>query len=112
MSDQPIEFSGDALAQRVPLLGAFQENLASIFEPLADVGACRWAEGAPKDDELTAQTLAAVRQMMGDYILPAYELLGEAVGLQGDKLDMVRRIGDNTEATTTEIAGGWGGGRH
>ncbi|NBE80117.1 hypothetical protein [Micromonospora rubida] len=108
-----IEFSGDALAQRVPLLGQFRTDLENTLTPLVDIAACRWAAGAPADDEFTMQVREAVRKMMAEYVLPAYVQLGESVGLQGDKLDLVRRIGEQTESGNSEIAGGWGGGsRH
>ncbi|MGW1062319.1 hypothetical protein [Micromonospora rubida] len=112
MSASSIEFSGDALAQRVPLLADFQGELGRFLGPLADIAMCRWADGAPADDEFTMEARAAVRKMLAEYVFPAYAQLGESVGLQGEKLDMVRRIGENTEASNTEVAGGWGGGRH
>lgn len=108
-----ISFNGDDLARRVPLLGTFQESLVATVTPLGDIAACRWADGAPESDELTAQAREAVRGMLADYVFPSYEVLGSAVGMQGGKLDAIHQIGDNTEATNGEVAGGWNdGGRH
>lgn len=113
MSAQRIEFSGENLAQRVPLLGKFRDDLAETVDPLVDIAACRWAQNVPGDDEVTLQARAAVQDMMIKYVLPAYAQLGGSVGLQGEKLDLVRHVGDNTEAGNSEVAGGWeGGGRH
>jgi hypothetical protein len=105
-----IEFSGDDLARRVPLLGQFRDDLAGMIDPLADIVACRWADGVPDKDTTTLQARDAVRGVLAKYVTPAYGELGEAVGLQGDKLDLVRRIGDSTEAGNTDLAGGWGEG--
>ncbi|WP_320065632.1 hypothetical protein [Micromonospora sp. RTGN7] len=105
-----IEFSGDALAQRVPLLTEFRQHLVDILEPLTDVVACRWADGAPANDEFTMAARENVRKMLVDYVLPAYLQLGESVGVQGEKLDVVRQVGENTEAGNAEVAGGWSGG--
>ncbi|WP_432842800.1 hypothetical protein [Dactylosporangium sp. CA-092794] len=107
-----IEFSGDDLARRVPLLGQFQDDLTGTVTPLTDIAACRWADGADGDDELTIQARNAVHGVLTQYVLPAYVELGDAVGVQGDKLGIVHRIGENTEAGNGEAAGGWGGGRH
>lgn len=112
MSGQ-IEFSGDALAQRVPLLGQFREDLTSTLRPLLDIAECHWADGCDGDDELAHQARGAVREVLGKYVLPSYAELGESVGIEGEKLDVVRKIGENTEGTNSEVAGGWGsGGRH
>jgi len=108
-----IEFSGDELARRVPLLGQFRDDLTGTLTPLMDIAACHWADGADSDDEQTVQARSAVRGVVGAYILPAYAELGGAVGVQGDKLDLVRKIGDNIEDGNGEVAGNWGaGGRH
>ncbi|GAB2922112.1 hypothetical protein GCM10027280_06670 [Micromonospora polyrhachis] len=110
MSASRIEFSGEALARRVPLLGQFQSDLEETVKTLVDIAACRWADDAPGDDKVTLQARKAVRDMLVKYVFPSYTALGGAVGLQGEKLDVVRRIGDNTEASNAEAAGGWGGG--
>lgn len=107
-----ISHSGDDLVRRVPLLGVFQDDLAAVLGPLADIAACRWAAGAPGDDRVTHGARAAVHGVVSGYVMPTYVGLGESVGLQADKLDVVRRIGDDTEAGNGELAGGWGGGRH
>lgn len=112
MSELRIEFSGDDLAGRVPLLGQFRDDLKETVDPLLDIAACRWAEGVPGDDATTLQARAAVQEMLHKYVLPAYEALGESVGFQGEKLDLVRHIGENTEAGNSEAAGGWGAHPH
>jgi hypothetical protein len=104
-----IEFSGDDLTRRVPLLGQFCDDLIAVVTPLIDISQCQWAEG---DDEMTMQARATIFDLMTKYVLPAYSLLGEAVGMQGDKLGLVRLIGDQTEATNGQSAGWTGGGRH
>ncbi|MEV0128433.1 hypothetical protein AB0H83_08200 [Dactylosporangium sp. NPDC050688] len=112
MSGQ-IQFSGDALAQRVPLLGQFRDDLAGTLRPLMDIAECHWADGCEGDDELALQARGAVREVLGKYVLPSYAELGESVGIEGEKLDLVRKIGDNTEGSNSDVAGGWGsGGRH
>ncbi len=112
MSAEHIEFAGDDLARRVPLLGQFRTDLKRTVDPLLDVAACHWADGVPGDDDVTLQAKAAISGMLDQYVLPVYALLADAVGFQGEKLHIVRQIGDNTEAGNSEAAGGWGGGRH
>ncbi|GAB3156683.1 hypothetical protein GCM10027290_54930 [Micromonospora sonneratiae] len=110
MSTSRIEFSGDGLARRVPLLGQFQGHLMDTVSLLVDIAACRWADDVPEDDKVTLQAREAVHGMLMKYVLPAYGALGEVVGIQGEKLGIVHRIGENTEASNAEAAGGWGGG--
>jgi hypothetical protein len=108
-----IDFSGDDLASRVPLLSEFRDTLMSVIDPLVDVAACRWADGAPPDDDITAQAKKGVSGMITTYLYPGYDVLGDSVGAQGTKMDLVRRIGDNIEDGNTETADwGGGGGRH
>jgi hypothetical protein len=107
---EPITFSGDDLARRVPLLGQFREDLVSTITPLTDIAACRWANHATSDDEMTTQARGGVHGVLVKYILPSYVSLGGSVGVQGDKLDIVRQVGDSTEGTNNEVAGGWPGG--
>ncbi|WP_432990143.1 hypothetical protein [Dactylosporangium sp. CA-233914] len=107
-----IEFSGDDLARRVPLLGQFRDDLIGTLTPLTDIAACRWADGVDQDDEQTIQARNAVRGVLSQYILPSYVQLGDSVGVQGDKLDLVRKIGDNIESTNGEAVPDMHGGRH
>jgi hypothetical protein len=107
-----IEFSGDDLAARVPLLGQFRGHLIDTATPLVDISLCRWAGHPDGDDEITLQARNAVHGLLAKYVLPAYGLLGESVGLQGEKLGVVRNIGENTEDINGDAAGGWDGGRH
>jgi hypothetical protein len=107
-----IEFSGDDLAIRVPLLGQFREHLIDTVTPLVDISLCRWAGHPDGDDEITLQASKAVHGLLTEYVLPAYGLLGESVGVQGEKLGVVGAIGQNTEDVNGDAAGGWGGGRH
>ncbi|MEU5941632.1 hypothetical protein ABZ807_21150 [Micromonospora sp. NPDC047548] len=112
MSASRIEFSGDDLAQRVPLLAQFQEDLIKTVNPLVDIAACRWADDVPEDDEVTLQARAAVQGMLMKYVFPAFVELGDVTGIQHDKWDFVRRIADNTEAISDEMVGDLGGGRY
>lgn len=112
MSAEHIEFAGDDIARRVPLLAQFRSEMKRTVDPLLDIAACHWADGVPGDDDVTLQARAAIGGMLAQYILPVYGLLADAIGYQGEKLDIVRRIGDNTEAGNSEAAGAWGGGKH
>ncbi|MGC4807647.1 hypothetical protein [Micromonospora sp. DT233] len=108
-----ISHDGDQLANQVPLLHAFQGLMIETIDMLMRIAECHWANGAPADDEFTMAARANIRKMFSDYVFPTYLMLGEAVGLQGDKLGLVKKIGENTEGGNTEMAGGWGeGGRH
>lgn len=111
MSAENIQFDGEDLARRVPLLGQSQTDLESVAEALVEIAACRWADGVPNDDTTTLQARDAVHGMLAQYVFPAYGQCGAAFGFQGEKLGLFRRIGDNTEDTNTETAGGWGGRR-
>jgi hypothetical protein len=106
----PLSFDGDALANRVPLLGQFRDDLHDTIVPLSEIAACRWADGVPGDDDQSLQARANIKQMFEKYIMPAYQELGDAMGFQGEKLGLVRQIGENTENSNGEVAGGWGGG--
>ncbi|SCL13138.1 hypothetical protein [Micromonospora inyonensis] len=110
MSGSRIEFNGDALAQQVPLVGQFKDHLIGTVDPVRQIAECRWAAGVPADDELSLQARAAVQQVLAGIVLAAYAKLAHAAGFQGEKLDLVRRVGENTEATGTEMIPDMSGG--
>ncbi|WP_416902604.1 hypothetical protein [Micromonospora echinospora] len=110
MSGSRVEFNGDALAQRVPLLGQFKDHLISTVDPVRQIAECRWAAGVPADDELSLQARAAVQQVLAGIVLAAYAKLAQAAGFQGEKVDLVRRVGENTEATGAELVPDMSGG--
>ncbi|BCL13671.1 hypothetical protein [Micromonospora sagamiensis] len=110
MSSSRIEFNGDALAQRVPLLGQFKEHLINTVDPLREIAECRWADGVPGDDELSLQARAAVQKLLAGIVLMAYAKLAEAAGFQDEKVDLYRRVGENTEGTGAELVPDMSGG--
>lgn len=107
-----IEFLGDELIRRVPLLAQFREDLIATVAPLLEIAECHWADGA--HDELTVQARGTLKQLLNAYVLPCYEVLGDAVGIdQLEKLEMYGQIGDLTEAVNGASAGAMsGGGKH
>ncbi|KQC35640.1 hypothetical protein UK82_25405 [Frankia sp. ACN1ag] len=112
MSDGVIRHDGDEIAQKVPALGAFRQHVTDLGGELADtLGRNKFADGAKDEVSLYAQE--TFQQLM-DAFGKIYGALGEAIGLQGDRLSVVRQIGDNTEGETTEQAGNWQspGGHH
>ncbi|MFI7650732.1 hypothetical protein ACIBTZ_32365 [Micromonospora sp. NPDC049460] len=99
------------MAQRVPLLRLFEEHLfAGTVDPILEIAACRWAAGVPADDELSLQAREAAQQLLGGIVLAAYVKLIEASGFQGDKVDLYRRVGENTEATVHDLVPDMSGG--
>jgi hypothetical protein len=108
-----ISHHGDQLGNQVPALHEFRTIMNDDINTLMEIVECRWAKGAPASDEFTMAACATIRKMLIDNVFRTYLQLGEAVGLQGDKLNLVRRIGENTEGGNTELASGWGeGGRN
>jgi hypothetical protein len=105
----PIVFNGDAVRLHVPLLEQFKVDLLGTVGPLGEVAACHWADGVPDGDTQSLQARDYVKQMFDQYIMPAYGQLGEAIGVQGDKLGLVGQIGDHTESSNAEVASGWDG---
>ncbi|MGC4790552.1 hypothetical protein ACLQ22_22305 [Micromonospora sp. DT178] len=110
MSTSRITFNGDALARQVPLVGQFKDHLIGTVDPVREIAECRWADGVPADDELSLQARAAVMGLLANIVLAAYAKLAEAAGFQGEKLNLYRRVGDNTEATGAELVPDMSGG--
>ncbi|WP_261560618.1 hypothetical protein [Frankia tisae] len=107
MSDELLEHDSDELARAVsPLLG--YRGMVVTFGTWLDGVAGTDFVGDAKDEP----TLYA--KLTFDKIMTAfgkiYGALGQAIGLQGDRLDLVRHIGDQTEDGTTQTAEGWPGG--
>jgi hypothetical protein len=105
-----LNFDGDALAARVPLLGRFRDDLHDTIAFLSDIAACLWAEGVPADDAQSLQARDNIKQMFDQYIMPAYRELADALGFQGEKLGLVKQIGDHTEHANGEVATSWSSG--
>jgi hypothetical protein len=113
MSDGLIRHDGDEIAQKVPLLSTFRQQVTDLGGELADtIARNKFADGAK--DEVSRYAQKSFQQLM-EAFGEIYGALGEAVGLQGDRLSVVRRIGDTTEGESTEHAEGWSqspGGHH
>ncbi|SNQ46310.1 conserved hypothetical protein [Frankia canadensis] len=109
MSGQEITQDGDAIAARVPAVHAFQDHLVTVGKLLHQAATTDFAGDAK--DEATLIAKATFTQIM-DSFGKVYGALGQAVGLQGDRLDAVRRIGDQTESAATQSAGWDSGSRH
>ncbi|MCK9903745.1 hypothetical protein CC117_27375 [Parafrankia colletiae] len=112
MSDGTIRHDGDSIATKVPLLVAFQGDMVALAQFLDQtLGQYKFVDN-PKDE------LSKLAQMTFEQIMAAfgqiYGALGEAVGLQGDRLNTVRGIGEGTEAGAAGHASGWAppGGGH
>lgn len=107
MSDDEILHDGDEIAQKVPMLSTFREQVTNLAIELSDtIGRNDFARGAK--DEVSQYAQSSFQQVM-DAFGQIYGALGQAIGLQGDRLAVVRQIGDATEGETTEQAGGWSG---
>ncbi|MGF7239059.1 MAG: hypothetical protein ACQSGP_29510 [Frankia sp.] len=107
MSDDVIRHDGDEIAQKVPMLGTFREQVTSLAVELGDTLARNdFAAGAK--DQVSRYAESSFKQVM-DAFGQVYGALGQAVGLQGDRLGVVGKIGDATEGGATEQAGGWSG---
>ncbi len=106
-----ILHDGDEIAQKVPMLSTFRQMVIDFGNELAEaLGQNKFAEGAKDEVSLYAQS--SFQQLM-DAFGKIYGALGEAIGLQGDRLSVLRQIGDDTEGATTEQSS-WpsSGGHH
>ncbi|MCM3920749.1 hypothetical protein ND748_03535 [Frankia sp. AiPs1] len=110
MSDEVILHDGDEIAQKVPMLSTFRQQVTDLGGELADtIARNNFAKGAK--DEVSLYAESSFQELM-DAFGKIYGALGEAVGLQGDRLSVVRQIGDTTEGETTEEAGWESPGGH
>ncbi|MEO3779268.1 hypothetical protein ABGB16_20965 [Micromonospora sp. B11E3] len=109
MSAEVITFNGDALAQRVGLLGDFRDELVGTIDVVKLLAEGRWAG----DDEQSQQFRAFVMHLLGDIVLGVFVQLGNGAGFQGEKLGVYHQVGENTEETVNdlvpEISGGYRG---
>ncbi|EFC84681.1 hypothetical protein [Parafrankia sp. EUN1f] len=108
MSGEQIQFNGDELAEKVPMLADFREAFLAFGEELAE-GIAQHNFARDAHDEVSKLSYAMFKQLM-KYFGKIYDALGEAVGVQGDRLEAVRTIGEATETDATHSAGGWSGG--
>ncbi|GAA2217888.1 hypothetical protein ACFY2R_20355 [Micromonospora olivasterospora] len=106
MSEKAISFNGDALAQRVPLLGEFKEELIGTIDPLMSVAECRWAG----EDEQSQAVRAIVMNLLGNQVLGILGLLANASGFQGEKLGLYHRNGVYTEDGSNDMVPDMSGG--
>jgi hypothetical protein len=107
MSGDVIRHDGDELAQRIPLLDTFRGDVVSLATVIAGTLATnRFAEGA-KDDatKYAEKTFQELMHTFGQI----YDALGQAIGLQGTRLAIVKTIGDGTEGSAAGTAAGWTG---
>ncbi|MER7471460.1 hypothetical protein [Micromonospora sp. NPDC000018] len=88
----------------------FKDHLIGTVDPLREIAECRWAADVPADDQLSLQARAAVQQLIAGIVFAAYAKLAESAGFQGEKLGHVFHIGENTEATITEMVPDMSGG--
>ncbi len=107
MSEQLIRHDGDELANKVPALKAYRDEFVTFGTWLGRVAGTDFVGDAKDDATLYAKSTF-------DKIMTAfskvYGALGQAIGLQGDRLELVRRIGDDTEDGASKTAEGWPGG--
>jgi hypothetical protein len=105
VSDGLIEHDGDEIVKKVPALFDFNRDLQLLGDQLASViGAYPFAEGT---NDPTLQAAQSTFQQLMDVFGQIYTALGDAVGLQGGRLNLVRQIGDDTEDGATASAGQW-----
>ncbi len=107
VSAKLIQHDGDAIASRVPALKALQGHYGDFGEWLVSVAGVDFVGDAK--DEATLYAKATFDKIMTAFG-KIYVGLGQAIGVQGDRLNLVRRIGDETEAGTSQHAGNWPGG--
>jgi hypothetical protein len=107
VSEELIQHDGDAIARRVPQIITFRGEVVSFGSDLSGTLADnRFAEGA--DDEVSLFAEDTFGQLM-DSFGQIYGEFGKAIGLQGNRLDVVRQIGDDTDGRATDHASGWDG---
>ncbi|MEX5636806.1 hypothetical protein [Parafrankia sp. FMc2] len=107
MSAEPLWHDGDAIGEKVPALFSFQDALALFALKLAETLA-RYPFATGVEDEMS-KTAGKTFEQLIDSFGQIFGALGEAVGLQGDRLQVVRGIGEQTEGDATTQAGAWGG---
>ncbi|ONH62028.1 hypothetical protein CcI49_00905 [Frankia sp. CcI49] len=108
MSGENITFDGDELANKVPILAEFRDDVVAFGKELAD-GIAQNNFAADAEDEASKLAYAMFRQVMQAFD-KIYGALGTAIGVQGDRLGIVRNIGEATEAGAADTAGNWSGG--
>ncbi|CAO5147312.1 ESX-1 secretion-associated protein [Frankia sp. AiPs1] len=107
MSDRLIRQDGDEIAAKVPAIKTLQGDYGTFGTWLARIAGVDFAGDAK--DEATLYAKATFHQIMTAFG-KIYTSLGTAIGVQGDRLDAVRQIGDQTESGASSHASGWSGG--
>ncbi|WP_018637224.1 hypothetical protein [Parafrankia elaeagni] len=107
MSGEPLWHDGDAIGEKVPALFSFQSALVLFGLKLTETLA-EHPFAAGVEDEMS-ETAGKTFKRLIDSFEKIFGALGEAVGLQGDRLQVVRAIGEQTEGDATALGGSWGG---
>ncbi len=107
MSDELLEHDSDEIARAVAPLKGYRGEVVTFGTWLDGVAGTDFVGDAK--DEATLYAKSTFDKVIRDFGV-VYGALGKAIGLQGDRLDVVRHIGDQTEDGAAKTAEGWPGG--